>query len=126
MIERTEHGARLRFENRVTRAPYPASEDILLEMVGPLLENAARFAKTRVRVEGDGVMLAIEDDGPGLSDDDKLAVLERGKRLDESGEGQGLGLAIAHELALASGAAMTLERGALGGLRIEIAWTAKA
>lgn len=123
VVERTEHGAALAFENDVARAPYSVSEDLLLEMVGPLLENAARFAKTRVRVEGDGAFLAIQDDGPGLSDEDTLAVLERGKRLDESGDGQGLGLAIAHELALASGAAMKLERSRLGGLRVEIRWS---
>jgi signal transduction histidine kinase len=75
-----------------------------------------------VRVEGDGARLAIEDDGPGLSETDALAVLERGKRLDETGDGQGFGLAIAHELARASGAAMTLTRSTLGGLRVEIAW----
>ena len=56
------------------------------------------------------------------SEADALAVLERGKRLDETGDGQGFGLAIAHELAQASGAAMTLTRSALGGLRVEIGW----
>lgn len=122
VIERTEHGARLRFENAVSGAPYPVGEDILLEMMGPLLENAARFARATVRVEGDGARLAVDDDGPGLSEADALAVLERGKRLDETGDGQGFGLAIAHELALASGAAMTLTRSTLGGLRVEIAW----
>lgn len=122
VIERTEHGARLAFENGVGNSPYPVGEDLLLEMVGPLLENAARFAATHVRVEGDGAVLAVEDDGPGLNESEALAVLERGKRLDESGDGQGFGLAIAHELAQASGAVMTLTRSALGGLRVEIAW----
>lgn len=124
VIERTEQGARLSFENQVIRTPYPAREDVLLEMLGPLLENAARFARQRVRAEGDGAFLAIEDDGPGLSEADARAVLKRGKRLDESGDG--LGLAIAHELATASGAAMKLGRSDLGGLRVEIAWPSKS
>lgn len=122
VVERTEHGARLAFENAVGGAPYPVGEDMLLEMMGPLLENAARFAVAKVRVEGDGAVLAVEDDGPGLSEAEALQVLERGKRLDQTGDGQGFGLAIAHELAQASGAAMTLTRSALGGLRVEIAW----
>jgi signal transduction histidine kinase len=122
VVERTEHGARLAFENVVSGAPYPVGEDLLLEMMGPLIENAARFAAAKVHVEGDGAVLAIEDDGPGLNETEALEVLERGKRLDESGDGQGFGLAIAHELAQASGAVMTLTRSALGGLRVEIAW----
>lgn len=122
VIERTEHGAQLTFENAVNSTPYSVGEDILLEMMGPLLENAARFARAQVRVEGDGARLVVEDDGPGLSEDDALAVLARGKRLDETGDGQGFGLAIAHELAQASGAAMTLTRSTLGGLRVAIVW----
>jgi hypothetical protein len=42
-----------------------APSAIAMEIVGPLLENAARFAQARVWVSGDGQSLVIEDDGPG-------------------------------------------------------------
>lgn len=122
VIERTESGARISFVNDAPETPYPVGEDVLIEMLGPLLENAARFAKTQVRINGAGTDLSIEDDGPGLSEAECAEVLARGKRLDESGGGHGLGLAIAHELALASGAEMRLGRSALGGLSVMLSW----
>ena len=85
-----------------------------------MLENAARFARTRVRISGDGARLCVEDDGPGLSDSEAACVLERGKRLDEGGHG--LGLAIAREVASLTGGELRLARSALGGLLAEIRW----
>jgi signal transduction histidine kinase len=123
VIERTESGGRLVLENIVTTAPLPVSEDLLIELTGPLLENAARFARARIRVTGGGAAgVIIEDDGPGLDEAQVDAALSRGKRLDEAGDGHGLGLAIAHELALASGGSLTLGRSALGGLKVELLW----
>ncbi|MDZ4690136.1 sensor histidine kinase [Terricaulis sp.] len=122
VLERTERGGTLVFDNEVTDAPYPIGEDVLLELAGPLLENAARYAATRVRISGDGRALSIEDDGPGLSDEHATAAMERGKRLDESGDGHGLGLPIAHEIALAVGAELKLSRAELGGLRVDVLW----
>ncbi len=122
VLERTERGGEVTFENEVTDTPYPISEDVLLELSGPLLENAARFAAARVRISGDGRTLTIEDDGPGLSPEQVDAALQRGKRLDESGDGHGLGLPIAQDIAQAVGAELRLSRGALGGLRVEVVW----
>ncbi len=125
VIERTEDGARLAIENKVSAEPLPVSEDLLMELAGPLLENASRFARTCIVVSGGGRSLAIEDDGPGLTDAEASEVLSRGKKLDEASEGYGLGLAIAHELAHASGATMTLSRSALGGLRVGLDWAGR-
>jgi len=122
VLERTERGGEVAFENEVTDTPYPISEDVLLELSGPLLENAARFAAARVRISGDGRTLTIEDDGPGLSPEQVDAALQRGKRLDESGDGHGLGLPIAQDIAQAVGAELRLSRGTLGGLRVEVVW----
>lgn len=122
VLERTERGGEVTFENEVTDTPYPISEDVLLELSGPLLENAARFAAGRVRISGDGRTLTIEDDGPGLSPEQVDAALQRGKRLDESGDGHGLGLPIAQDIAQAVGAELRLSRGTLGGLRVEVVW----
>ncbi len=122
VLERTERGGAIAFENEVTDAPYPVGEDVLLELAGPLLENAARYASTRVQVSGDGRSLTIEDDGPGLSDEQAAAAMQRGKRLDETGDGHGLGLPIAQDIAQAVGAELKLSRAALGGLRVEVVW----
>lgn len=124
VIERTEAGSRLTIENLVSSAPMLVSEDLLIELAGPLLENAARFARERIRISGGGQSLVIEDDGPGLSEAQSEEALSRGKRLDEAGDGHGLGLAIANELALASGGALALGRSELGGLRVELRWPA--
>jgi signal transduction histidine kinase len=124
VIERTEAGERLALENLVSPESMPVSEDLLIELVGPLLENAARFARERIRVSGGGLLLAIEDDGPGLSEAQAEEALSRGKRLDEADGGHGLGLAIANELAQASGAVLELGRSDLGGLKVALRWPA--
>ena len=120
VVERTEGGARLHFDNELGALVLPAAEPVLMEIAGPLLENAARFARARVRASGAAATLWVEDDGPGLSDAEAAAVLERGQRLDEGGHG--LGLAIAREVAGLSGAELRLSRSALGGLRVEVRW----
>lgn len=122
VIKHTEAGAKLNIENQVTEIPLPLSDDLLLELAGPLLENASKFANARIAVSGGGLTLVIEDDGPGLSEAEAAAALSRGKRLDEANEGYGLGLAIAHDLAQTSGATMALSRSHLGGLRIALDW----
>lgn len=126
VLERTERGAAVTFENEIGDAPYLIGEDVLLELTGPLLENAARYAATRVRITGDGASLTIEDDGPGLSDEQAALAMERGKRLDESGNGHGLGLPIANDIAQAVGAELTLSRSELGGLRVDVKWPTSA
>jgi signal transduction histidine kinase len=91
------------------------------EMLGNLLENAARFARTRVTVTGaraeDAVVVMVDDDGPGLPEPMRLAVLQRGVRADEQSGGSGLGLAIVSDLASIYGGRVTLEASPLGGLR---------
>ena len=90
-------------------------------MLGNLLDNACRWARTTVRIEayGDGTFLRLEvdDDGPGLSPEMWDAVLQRGVRADQSAPGSGLGLAIVRDLAELYGGSITLGRSPLGGLR---------
>lgn len=91
-----------------------------VEMVGNLLDNACKHARTTVRVsawENRGRLAArVEDDGPGLPEDQRDAVLERGRRLDERMPGSGLGLAIVTDLVEGYGGTLRLEDSALGGL----------
>jgi signal transduction histidine kinase len=124
VIERTEAGQRLSFDNALGDAILPLGEVALMELAGPLLENAARFARTQVRISGDGRLLCIDDDGPGLSEAQAAEALERGRRLDEAEPGHGLGLAIARDVAELSGGSLSLERSPLGGVRAEARWAA--
>lgn len=95
------------------------------EIVGNLLENAAKWAKGRIRVSvvptghaGDlAFRLAIEDDGPGIPEDKAREALKRGRRLDETKPGTGLGLAIVADLVAEYGGRLGLDRSELGGLR---------
>jgi signal transduction histidine kinase len=127
VLERTDKGMRLDYVLDVseTLRLAVAAED-LSEILGPLLENAVRFARRQVRVSGataDGtIILSVEDDGPGLSAAEAASVMVRGVRLDQAGGGHGLGLAIARELVEATGGTIELGTSSLGGLRVELRW----
>jgi signal transduction histidine kinase len=130
VIERTERGGHLAFDIGVPPAlQVMARADDLAEVLGALLENAVRFARRQVRVHGDAgpewTVLAIEDDGPGIAAEHARDVLARGVRLDESGSGNGLGLAIARELVEAMGGAIDLGVSPLGGLAVRLSWSAR-
>jgi len=93
----------------------------LEEMLGNLMENACKWATTRVRItaapSADGrLRITVEDDGPGLKPDERAVVLARGKRLDETVPGSGLGLAIVSEIAGLYDGGLSLDTAALGGL----------
>ena len=92
----------------------------LEEMAGNLMDNACKWARRRVRVRvapnGARLVLTVEDDGPGLSSQDRQRVGERGERLDESVPGSGLGLAIVQDISKLYAGFFTLETSDLGGL----------
>jgi signal transduction histidine kinase len=94
------------------------------EMLGNLLDNAFKYAASRVVVESaerDGrVVFTIDDDGPGLAASLRDAVLQRGVRADEAGSGSGLGLAIARDLAEVYGGSISLDESPAGGLRARL------
>lgn len=97
----------------------------LTEMLGNLAENAAQWARTSVRLRGwqnseaSGLLVFVDDDGPGIPDQEIETVLARGGRL-ETKPGTGLGLAIVGDLVEAYGGKLTLRRSPLGGLRVEL------
>jgi signal transduction histidine kinase len=94
------------------------------EMAGNLMDNAAKWARRRVRVrawnEGARLILSVEDDGPGLSPEERARVGERGERLDESVPGSGLGLAIVRDISKLYAGFLTLEDSELGGLKASL------
>ncbi len=101
-------------------------EDVL-ELFGNLMENACKWATSRVRVwhhpcDGEDVLeLRVADDGPGVAEDVLSTLTRRGARADESAPGHGLGLAIAREVAESYGGSLELGRCAeLGGFMVRV------
>jgi len=99
----------------------------LEEMIGNLLDNAGKWAKSRVTidvcVEGASrptLRVTIDDDGPGLASHLRAAATQRGRRLDETKPGSGLGLSIVVDLAAAYGGSLQLDDSPSGGLRAEL------
>jgi signal transduction histidine kinase len=94
------------------------------EMIGNLAENACKYGGGAVRVAAsagpDGLLVAVDDDGPGLSDAERVEALKRGRRLDQSAPGSGLGLDIARDIAEAYGGRLLLSESSLGGLKAEL------
>lgn len=92
----------------------------LAEMLGNLMENACKWARQRVgvtvAVDGTSVDVSVDDDGPGLPEGGRDAVLGRGVRLDERKAGSGLGLAIVSDLAALHGGSLEIGRSSEGGL----------
>jgi signal transduction histidine kinase len=99
----------------------------LLEMVANLIDNACKYGRSQVVVrllppfESNGLMeIIVEDDGPGLSDEELERAMARGARLDEAAPGQGLGLSILKETVDLYAGELLFERGELGGLKARL------
>ena len=92
-----------------------------LEVVGNLLDNAFKYASSRVSVsvsqeEGRSAILHIDDDGEGLASDKIEQILNRGTRLDQATEGQGIGLAVVADIVESYNIDLKFDRASLGGL----------
>ena len=108
----------------------PAAHEIrgrredLDEMLGNLLDNACKWARTRVAISSSmndmKVSIMVDDDGPGLDRSLREQVLQRGVRADQRAGGSGLGLAIVSDLAELYGGSVILETTPLGGTRARL------
>jgi signal transduction histidine kinase len=101
----------------------------LEEILGNLCDNACKWAKGKVTVEVSTAAtrrlpgrlnIRIEDDGPGLSEEQRARIGKRGVRLDETKPGTGLGLSIVTDLVQSYRGSLTLARSSTGGLRIDL------
>ncbi len=111
-------------------AKFRGERQDLEEMVGNLVDNACKWAHSRVFIDASvrppsGVELAmlhiiVDDNGQGLSDADRMQASQRGRRLDETKPGSGLGLSIVTDLAALYGGRLTLDTAPTGGLRAEL------
>ncbi len=104
---------------------FRGEEQDLQEMVGNLLDNACKWAERQVLVsaqpDGPGrLLIQIDDDGPGIADDERERIFLRGVRMDEQRPGSGLGLDIVRDLAGTYGGQVRAERSPLGGLRVSL------
>lgn len=91
------------------------------EMLGNLLDNACKWARSRVEIasaeKGDTMIITIDDDGSGLDRHQRDMVLQRGARADETAPGSGLGLGIVRDLAELHGGSIALDQSPIGGVR---------
>jgi signal transduction histidine kinase len=119
------------------RAYFRGEQPDLEEMIGNLVDNACKWAQSRVTINvfsekvearhdvgagpaGGQVRIVVDDDGPGLSPSEREQVARRGWRLDESKPGSGLGLSIVLELTSLYGGKLLLSTAPIGGLRAEL------
>ncbi|RWA77296.1 HAMP domain-containing sensor histidine kinase [Mesorhizobium sp.] len=119
VVKRTPRGKQLSFLiDAAEDFMAPIDEGDLSEILGNLVENATRFAKSFVRVGASAnageVVLAVVDDGPGIPEADRQAVLSRGVQLDSKGGSRGLGLAIVSDIVEAYGGRLTMANASPG------------
>lgn len=111
VLRRTPDGAEREWRQDIPPALSVALHEAdLAEAMGALMENAARHARRRVtlsaRIVGDSLHVGVKDDGPGIPEAKRAALMRRHARADEAGTG--LGLAIALDIAEAAGGGLTL------------------
>jgi two-component system sensor histidine kinase PhoQ len=109
---------------------YPIDAGDFMELAGNLLDNAFKYGRRRVEVRATpwtaaawrrhGLALEVEDDGAGIAPAERARVLERGARADETVAGQGIGLAVAREVAAAYGGTLEIGESRLGGARLSV------
>ena len=96
----------------------------LLEVLGNLLDNAAKYGKQKVIIKSKqdktGTRLFIEDDGDGITTSQRHNILNRGVRADEKQAGQGIGLAMTLDIIQAYDGRLTLTSSNMGGLQVTI------
>jgi signal transduction histidine kinase len=113
------------------QARFRGERQDLEEMAGNLVDNACKWAASRVFIEvrleppvapgaGPVLRVIVDDDGRGLSAAERAQVARRGQRLDESKPGSGLGLSIVVDLAALYGGSLSLGNAPIGGLRAEL------
>ncbi|MBZ9744784.1 histidine kinase [Mesorhizobium sp. CO1-1-7] len=111
-----------------TEIVFAGEREDLEELLGNLLENAVKWARSAVAIsvvplagkDESLFEISIEDDGPGIPEDKAREALKRGRRLDETKPGTGLGLAIVADLVNEYGGVLALERSGMGGLKATV------
>lgn len=129
-MEKTHHGKGLSIRlDCPQEGRFRGERQDLEEMVGNLVDNACKWAQSRVAIEVTYehheperrvMRIVVDDDGRGLTPSEREQVAHRGRRLDETKPGSGLGLSIVVELAALYGGGISLGTAPIGGLRAEL------
>lgn len=128
-MEKIHRGAGIAIDQHVEASmKFPGEQQDLEEMVGNLVDNACKWARSRVSIEVVAVegaprpmmRILVDDDGRGLSAQEREQVAHRGRRLDETKPGSGLGLSIVVDLAQLYRGSLILGDAPIGGLRAEL------
>ncbi|MCC7325977.1 MAG: sensor histidine kinase [Burkholderiales bacterium] len=124
-LERLYRERDITIEMAVPERRFPLDREDMLELFGNLLDNACKWARSRVRIEippglADELVFVVEDDGPGLAQEALEHAGAAGMRTDEQPSGHGLGLAIVGDIVAQYGGTIHYARSALlGGLRVD-------
>jgi signal transduction histidine kinase len=125
-LQRIGADRNLRWDLKVDEtASFVGDENDLMELIGNIADNAAKWTHSRVAISvhaSNGLIISVDDDGPGIPMGAEQDMLARGRRLDEAGDGSGLGLSIVAKIVDAYGGKIILERSALGGLSVNVAF----
>lgn len=123
MLDQLQRSYEKLFDVTITLETMPrlemlADREDLLEATANILENACRHAKREVAIIAGAGMIQINDDGPGISPDERRSILARGTRLDEALPGNGIGLSISDEVVQSYQGKLTLAESFTGGLSV--------
>jgi len=114
------------------KATFRGEKGDLMEVIGNLLDNASKWCDKKVSIAVKDIpagknaathnkhQITIEDDGPGMAEDQIEKLLQRGARGDEQTPGHGIGLAVVREIVEAYGGELRIARSELGGAKVEI------
>ncbi|CRL51510.1 Virulence sensor histidine kinase PhoQ [Pseudomonas sp. URMO17WK12:I11] len=119
------HGEHLALSYRAPAGlQLPWDREDLLELLGNVLDNACKWADAEVRLSvietAGGFELSVEDDGPGIPEEQRAQVFSRGTRLDEQTDGHGLGLGIVRDIVDTWSGVLRLDESEWGGLKVVI------
>lgn len=125
VLQRIYHDKKIAFDYHTPQVIFNnIDRHDFLELLGNLLDNAAKWSHSRVRCNielDDGIYIVIEDDGTGVTNEELTRLTERGHRIDEAPPGHGLGLAIVKEIIEIYNGTLLLDSSPeLGGLRVQV------
>ncbi len=120
-LKRLPKGDAIKWLNLVPkRVTVPVERNDLLELLGNVMDNARKYAKSMIQVSYVDNCIMVEDDGAGVPDEEIETIRQRGRRLDEAKKGFGLGLAIVEDIADLYELKLSYGRSELGGLQVKL------
>lgn len=115
--------------NSDAEAIFRGDEGDLMELLGNLVDNAFKYGEQKIKlsIQGSSTSLrfSIEDDGPGMTTNQKKQLVMRGERADTAMPGQGIGLAVVSDIVESYHGELRLENAALGGLKVLVSFNWK-